>query len=106
MVDSQGFHGNAAVDAQGKPITANTPFLTLTKPADLAGTGYDAPDGMNPTVGAATGWLTLAAPVTPNETFKLRLIIYDVGDHIYDSAALIDNLRWSPQVINAPSVHR
>jgi len=30
----------------------------------------------------------------PNETFTLRLVIYDEGDHIYDSDVLLNNFRW------------
>ena len=86
---------NVAFDSQLHPISINVAFFTIcdgdgcTQPESLlAGTGYD--DG----VGGSTGWLTTTVPIIAGETFTLRLVIYDEGDHIYDSDVLINNFRW------------
>ena len=62
-------------------------------------TGMDDPasgqcDG-NSLVGGATGWLTTSGNVTPGETIKLRIAIWDTSDHAYDSLAVIDGFTWS-----------
>ena len=59
--------------------------------AALAGTGFDTVNG------GATEWLTTQAPITPGETMTLDLMVFDVGDHIFDTLVLLDNFRWSPQ---------
>ena len=45
--------------------------------------------------GAATGWLTTTSPVAPGETITIRFIVFDEGDHILDSAVILDHFRWS-----------
>jgi hypothetical protein len=66
------------------------------------GTG-DTGGGSTTPIGGSTGWLTTTAPVTPGEDVTLHFIIFDEGDHIYDSAALIDNFRWGTSVVSTPS---
>jgi hypothetical protein len=92
---------NIAFDASGNPVTVNSGLFQAcaakacyTCPlgtALLAGTGMDT-NG----VGGATGWLTTTAPVTPAETITLELMIFDVGDGMFDSNVLLDNFRWIP----------
>ena len=53
--------------------------------------------------GGSTSWLTTTAPVTPGEDVTLHFIIFDEGDHILDSAALIDNFRWGTSVVMTPT---
>ncbi|MFI5288853.1 MAG: choice-of-anchor L domain-containing protein [Polyangia bacterium] len=53
--------------------------------------------------GGSTGWLTTTAGVTPGEDVTLHFIVFDEGDHILDSAALIDNFRWGTSVVSTPS---
>ncbi len=53
--------------------------------------------------GGSTGWLTTTSPVTPGEDVTLHFIIFDEGDHILDSAALIDNFRWGTSVVMTPT---
>ena len=48
-----------------------------------AGTTYDG----------ATPILSAATPITPG-AHKLYLSIFDQGDHIYDSAVMVDNIRF------------
>jgi hypothetical protein len=55
--------------------------------------------------GGSTGWLTTTSPVTPGEDVTLHFIIYDEGDHILDSSALIDNFRWGTSVVTGPSTN-
>jgi len=93
ILDSKAFQGNISFDAKGNCISINNGFFSVCQgcsqgATQLAGTGYD--NG----IGGGTGWLTTTAPVTPGETITLRFIIFDEGDHIYDSAVLIDNFRW------------
>jgi hypothetical protein len=44
--------------------------------------------------GGSTDWLLTTSPVKPGEVMKLTFSIFDKGDHILDSAVLIDNFRW------------
>ncbi|RMG98626.1 MAG: hypothetical protein D6705_05370, partial [Deltaproteobacteria bacterium] len=44
--------------------------------------------------GAGTGWYTATGGVEPGETFTLLFTIFDMGDSVYDSYAVIDNWRW------------
>ena len=71
-----------------------------TGSAELTGTGYEG------ATGGGTGWLTTTAPVTPGETITLRFIVWDEGDHIYDSATLIDNFRWLADAVIGPVTGR
>jgi hypothetical protein len=96
MMSSQVFDNqNIAFDSNLNPISINVAFFTIcngdgcSEPAStLQGTGFD--DG----VGGATGWLTTTVPVIPNETFTIRFVVYDEGDHIFNSETLINNFRW------------
>lgn len=66
---------------------------------DLTGTGFEAPpDAADPacTIGGGTHWLTTAGNVLPGEIVELRIVIWDVGDTGFDSAALIDGFQWLP----------
>jgi hypothetical protein len=46
--------------------------------------------------GGGTGWLTAKFPVTPGESFTMRIIVHDTFDGLKDSAILFDALRWEP----------
>lgn len=73
---------NFAFDPDGKTISINATGETSMSPQQAAGTTFDG----------ATPILTAATPLTPG-AHRLYLSIFDQGDHIYDSAVLIDNLR-------------
>jgi lysophospholipase L1-like esterase len=73
---------NFAFDPTGSPITVNAAGATSMTTAQAAGTTFDG----------ATPLLTAATPLTPG-AHRLYLSIFDQGDHIYDSAVLVDNLR-------------
>jgi len=63
---------------------------------DLVGTGgfETFPHMGTPAKRGGTGWLTVRGNVVEGEVIKLRLAIWDTGDHIFDSLVLIDNFRW------------
>ena len=106
---------NISFDAAKNPITVNNGFFSVCtnsttpqtkhckKPvSEIAGTGYEDSNGSEP-IGGSTGWLTTTAPVTPGEDITLHFIIFDEGDHIYDSAVLIDNFQWSVNAVEGPT---
>ena len=82
-------------------MTANCSGTTVASTScalgasDLTGTGFES-DPLNPGClqGGGTGWLKTVGNVIPGEVMELRIAIWDVGDHIYDSTALLDNFQW------------
>jgi hypothetical protein len=76
---------------------------TCTSTSGLTGTGMDTADaGMcNATslVGGGTDWLVMRGNVVPGETINLRLALWDTSDGIYDSLVILDNFRWSSDVV-------
>jgi len=93
-VDGAAWSGQALYDQNGDPIQVNNVLFTVTNPADLLGTGFDA-DG-------ATGWIVTSVPVQPLDVVTLEVSIYDVADGVWDSAALLDHFEWSQNVVNLP----
>jgi hypothetical protein len=111
---------NISFDMAKHPISVNSGFFTVcenyitpqtmnctTPPSANAGTGYDVAGGgingsVSPIPAGSTGWLTTTAPITPSEDFTLRFVIFDEGDHVLDSAALIDNFRWGTTKVMGP----
>ena len=57
---------------------------------------------------AGTKWLTSTVGVTPGENITLALAIFDLGDSVLDSYAIIDNFVWGceegqpPETIPTP----
>jgi Putative metal-binding motif len=119
ILTSKSYNGNISFDANNNPITVNAGFFdvcdtakvcngqktnTCTKPlAQLAGTGYEQQDWDGSSIGGGTGWLTTTSPVTPGEEATLRFIIFDEGDHIYDSSVIIDNFQWKGEPSMGPT---
>jgi hypothetical protein len=68
----------------GDQVAVDTVGPTIVDPANSVGTTYDA----------ATKTITTKTVVTPG-AHQLYLSIFDAGDHIYDSAVFIDNLRYT-----------
>ena len=109
-LDSKALKKNIAFDANGDAITANSPSLQVCTPQQvcqggrlvtcsagaggLAGTGYELDNGLGVMIGGATGWLSTSAPIAAGETFRVTFLIFDAGDHVLDSAVLIDNWEW------------
>ena len=92
---------NISFDTKGNAVSVNNGFFEVcggnfkscggctAGTAELSGTGLDA------VAGGGTTWLVTQAPVVPGETLTLDLVIFDVGDHGYDSLVLLDNFQWS-----------
>src|SRR5262249_20988643 len=64
---------------------------------NLMGTGFEKPSLGTCTIGGGTFWLTTAGSVIPGDIVELRIAIWDVGDSIFDSLALIDGFQWLAQ---------
>jgi hypothetical protein len=74
---------NFAFDPSGNPISVNAAGVTSMSAANAGGTTFDG----------ATPLLRAATPITPG-AHRLYLSIFDQGDHVFDSAVLIDGLRF------------
>jgi len=105
MLESQAFTGNVSFDSMGNRVSINVGFFdkcdenldpACTGDAELAGTGFQN------NVGGGTGWLTTTSPVVPGEKAILTFAIFDEGDHILDSAVIIDNFRWHIEQVDSP----
>lgn len=105
LLDSQAFTGNVSFDSQGNRVSINNGFFdtcqasldpSCTGDAPLVGTGYEG------SIGGGTGWLTTTAPVVPGEKITITFSIHDEGDHILDSAVLLDNFRWEVEPVEGP----
>ncbi|MBX3187877.1 MAG: putative metal-binding motif-containing protein [Labilithrix sp.] len=95
--------GNIAFDQDGNPISVNNSLLQVCAPQNAGGKSFSCPlgNGMLAQTGfeghAATGWLTTTAPVDAVRGKEITLMwaIWDQGDHVLDSTALIDDFTWS-----------
>ncbi|MDW8250821.1 MAG: hypothetical protein RMJ98_16105 [Myxococcales bacterium] len=67
--------------------------------AMLTGTGFETPSGKPCPIGGATGWFVVRGAVIPGKEISLRLALWDVGDALFDSVALLDDFRWSTQEV-------
>lgn len=105
--------GNILFDKNQDPIGVNTGLLAVCDPSEqaqgaqkrfaceqgdalLKGTGYgkDESTCLTSGAGAATGWLKTTAPVMPGQVLTLRFAIWDTGDSLLDSTALLDHFSW------------
>jgi hypothetical protein len=75
-----------ATDTSEEGVTVNGVGPVAVSPEESAGTIYDA----------ATGLVTTKTPITPG-AHTVFLSIFDQKDHIYDSAAFVDNLRFGSE---------
>ena len=80
--------GNFAFDPTGNPLTINAAGATSMSAAEANGTTFDG----------ATPLLRARTPISAGP-HTLFFSIFDQGDHIYDSAIFIDNIRFG-QVAN------
>lgn len=108
--------GNVSFDAKGNPVNVNSGFFEVCTPgskggktyacklgtAELAGTGYSG-DGAQD---GATSWLRTTANVIPGETITVSFMIWNTGDHVLQSAIVLDNFQWSAQETTAPITDR
>jgi hypothetical protein len=77
---------------------------TCADTVELLGSGFDesSPGCQDPdTVGGGTGWLVIRGNVVPGEVAELRIALWDSGDGIYDTVALLDDLQWGPDPVVA-----
>jgi len=95
--------GNIAFDQDNNPISVNNSLLQVCSPQSAGGKSFGCPLGSGGLSGtgfedhAATGWLTTTTPVEDVRGKEITLLwaIWDQGDHILDSTALIDDFSWS-----------
>lgn len=126
-----GIWENVVFDAEGGFISVNNGLLQACEAGraggkdfacelgrgPLAGTGFDESNecgaqasfagdggpGLELEVGAATGWLRTRAPVLPGSILRLRFAVWDSGDGLLDSLALIDGFEWELVPVDAVS---
>lgn len=107
IVDSQAVKGNVLFDGEGRKMSVNNGFFTLTTAGALTGTGMDQPAGGGGDImGGGTGWLTMRVPATPKDTVTLRFIVFDSVDQLFDSQLLADHFRWSTDTLACASTTR
>jgi hypothetical protein len=95
--------GNIAFDQDGNPISVNNSMLQVCTPRLAGGKNFTCPLGPSTLAKtgfenhAATGWLTTTAPVdgVTGKTITLTWAVWDQGDGILDSTALVDDFQWS-----------
>jgi hypothetical protein len=95
--------GNIAFDQDSNPISVNNSLLQVCSPQTAGGKPFGCPLGNASLSGtgfeghAATGWLTTTAPVDVVRGKEITLLwaVWDQGDGILDSTALIDDFQWS-----------
>lgn len=113
--------GNISFDSNHNPVSVNIAFFDVCDPglcanfaancfggscpnapnpccpagaAQLAGTGFD--NGAFGDAGGTT-WLQTQAPIKGGDTFTIRFAIWDTGDKLLDSTAIVDNFEWIAQ---------
>ena len=88
---SESYTGNITY-MDDEPLTATSldPFMKY-QPGDdlLAGTGFPGDDE-----GVATVWMTARGSAQPGEKFTVAITMFDMGDVLRDSVAILDNFRW------------
>ena len=88
---------NVAFDQNNQLISVNMSGLLAVTAGEASGTTYDA----------ATPKLTTVAPVAPDATtITLIFSVFDMGDSIYDTAVLLDNVKFDASPIAAPSTKK
>lgn len=114
---------NISFDSAGHEVTVNNAFFEYQIPPwsiDISGTGYEVADSwaawtVMPEAGCTlpsyaapqyrgsmSGWLRTTSPLTPGETVTLTFSIHDEGDHVLDSAVVLDNFQWQTVPIDGP----
>ncbi len=74
---------------------SNVSVLSCSQGAGaLKGSGFEAPSPGQCTWGGGTDWLKTVGNIRPGEIVELRIAIWDVGDQIFDSTAVIDGFKW------------
>jgi len=104
--------GNIAFDQSGNPISVNNALLQVCDAQTAGGKKFACPLGSASLAGsgfgkdtagsdhAATGWLQTQVNIDPSlkgKDITLVFAVWDSGDGILDSTALVDNFVWSTQ---------
>jgi hypothetical protein len=107
-----GTGGNVVFDQAGNPISVNNALLQACSAQTAGGKKFSCPlgpssleeTGFGQDVAgvnhAATGWLQTQVNIDPSLKGKdvtLVFAVWDSGDGVLDSTALIDNFQWSTQ---------
>ncbi len=105
VVQGAAYAGDVVGDANGKcfdpsDITfTSCAETTCTKgAAGLTGTGYEAD------VGGGYGWSTASFAVKAGDTVTIQFTVFDVGDGVYDTAVLLDSLRFTNAAVSTPTI--
>ncbi len=102
---------NISFDAEGNFITVNNALVEVCDcgngpPCDAGMLTYECNEGASMLTGtgfegdpstfthAATGWLSTQAPLAAGENIIVRFAVWDSGDGVLDSTAIVDNFRW------------
>lgn len=105
---------NILFDQDGNPVSVNNSFLQVCgcssgPPCQAGGKNFKCPQGDTMLIATGfgqdtafsdhggTGWLTTTVPVDTlrGKDITLLFAIWDSGDGVLDSSALIDNFAWS-----------
>jgi hypothetical protein len=105
-----GTGGNIVFDTAGNPISVNNALLQVCDAQTAGGKQFTCPLGSASLSGtgfgkdtagsdhAATGWLQTQVNIDPSlkgKDITIVFAVWDSGDGILDSTALIDNFQWS-----------
>jgi len=105
-------NGNVVFDQSGNSVSVNNALLQECDPQTAGGKAFPCPLGATNLVGtgfgmdtagtnhAATGWLQTTVNVDASlkgKDITLLIAIWDSGDGILDSTAIVDNFTWSTQ---------
>ena len=103
MVRAEKLEANALTEAMKRGDFYASSGVTLGLET-VDGTDFDGATNPKPTydgwTNAGTPWLRTTAPVAPNQTLKIRFVVWDSGvvqgqgDHNLDSMVTIDRFRW------------
>jgi hypothetical protein len=97
--DSEDYTGNVTfINEQPMTVTALWPIdyqgeCDFLDP-NCAGADEHLADTGHLYDGGATGWYKALGGINPGETFTLTFGIFDMGDSVYDTTALLDNWQW------------
>ncbi len=103
VIQGQAYSGDVVGDALGKCFDpTDITFTTCTGcskgDTGLTGTGYEAG------AGGAYGWSTASFAVKANDTITIAFTVFDVGDGQYDTAVLLDSLRFTNAAVSKPTI--
>ncbi len=90
---------NISFDSLNNPVSVNNGFFDVCQgcsagTSQLVGTGMGGNGGVL-TDGGGTVWLNTTSPIVPGEVMTIEFIIFDVGDHAWDSLTLLDAFEWA-----------